>query len=386
MATMSIGIAFAVLGSVAVTGGPMGYWSALKQSVRDPSVRKYLWVAHAVNFACLVSLIGADFFPLELGGEKPEVRYFKDLWKCWYLYWPIFLVPGFRALSSERRTRLLDIWTLAAVILSVIGLQQFFTGWPRPRLIPGLEPYYHVQGLYGHHLSYANLLIFPLFYLLLLPSWRTEWFKNPLVRYGSAAITGIALFGTFSRMLWIALPIGLVVSALIKLKPRARIGAVIALVIVGLGAFQIPAVKTRVLQSMGTSDRITLWKINTYFFQERPITGVGWHHNLTLSHGYYKQFLPDDPFKFVGHAHSNFFEVIGALGLIGLIAYIAWNVFVLKRSYWVSKGFFVAWIVFQVNGLTQVNFWEAKVLHMMGFVLAWTLVWSIEGENDDLRA
>ena len=40
-------------------------------------------------------------------------------------------------------------------------------------------------------------------------------------------------------------------------------------------------------------------------------------------------------------------------------------------------GLLCAWIVFQLNGLTQVNFWEGKVMHQMMWAVAWSFVWLI---------
>jgi hypothetical protein len=41
-------------------------------------------------------------------------------------------------------------------------------------------------------------------------------------------------------------------------------------------------------------------------------------------------------------------------------------------------GLFSAWIVFLINGLTQVNFWEGKVLHQVMWTVGLTLLWTIE--------
>ncbi len=40
-----------------------------------------------------------------------------------------------------------------------------------------------------------------------------------------------------------------------------------------------------------------------------------------------------------------------------------------------ARAFFCAWLTFMLNGLTQENFWDAKVTHQMSFVIAWMLFW-----------
>ena len=79
--------------------------------------------------------------------------------------------------------------------------------------------------------------------------------------------------------------------------------------------------------------------------------------------------------RFVGHAHNNLLEMLGGTGIIGTLTWILWTLWIFKMSLETARhkdpwgdaawGFFCAWIVFQINGLTQVNFWEGKVLHQM---------------------
>ena len=77
--------------------------------------------------------------------------------------------------------------------------------------------------------------------------------------------------------------------------------------------------------------------------------------------------------------------MLGALGLIGLVAWLAWcvlhDVDSLARSRAAGSArcavsrrrLLCAWVVFQINGLTQVNFWEGKVQHQMMWMVAWSL-------------
>jgi O-antigen ligase len=372
-AMMSIGIAFALLGQWVFFGGPIGYWKKLRETGRLPSVKKYLFWSNLLNFACLVSLVGAYFYPVTYGGVTPQVKFVKDLWKCWYLYWPVLLLPGFIALSKERFTVFLRGYLGVALFICALGFIQFFTGFPTKRDIPGFPNLYHVQGLFGHHLSFASIMIFP-FFLALEEAFKHLGTKGNFLRFLGVAVMFVALLGTFSRMLWLGLPIGLGLFLLLQLRGRKR-WVTVVLFIVGLGLFsQIPQVRDRALNGMGTTERLTLWKINFEFFEKRPFTGVGWHHNLPLSAGWFNEHFPGETKKFVGHAHNNFIEVAAAMGIFGLIAFLGWCGNVFRLSWQLSAGLFAAWVVFHLNGLTQVNFWEAKVLHTMGLSLALLLL------------
>ena len=378
-ATMSIGIAFAVLGQWIQLGGPMDYFRALRSACGHRAVRGYLFVTNLLTLACFISLVGARFFPVRYGSRIPDVKFFHDLWKAWYFYWPVLLLPGFMALSRGGARKFLNGYLGAAALVGALGWVQFFTGFPTDRPIPGFDGFHHVQGFFGHHLSFASIMIFP-FFLLLEESVKRLRARD---RYGwlaalAAFVFFVALWGTFSRMLWIALPIGVAFFFAVQLRGSRRGWMLAGFALLLIGLTQVPMLRDRITNSMGTEERITLWKINGEFFTRRPITGVGWHHNLPLSAGYFEEKFPADyAGKFVGHAHNNFLEVAASLGILGLLAFLAWNVYVIRLSFLYSAGLLAAWIVFQLNGLTQVNFWEAKVLHTMALSTAILLVRAI---------
>jgi hypothetical protein len=81
---------------------------------------------------------------------------------------------------------------------------------------------------------------------------------------------------------------------------------------------------------------------------------------------------------------------VGSTGTIGFLFFLLWWGFL----FWVlaveirnpslvgdpnfTKGLFAALIVFQINGITQVNFWDAKVQHQLMWIVAWILLWTGE--------
>ena len=112
----------------------------------------------------------------------------------------------------------------------------------------------------------------------------------------------------------------------------------------------------------------------------------GWHHNLELAGQWIRQWHPGQE-VFVGHAHNNLLEVLGGTGLFGLVGWIGWNLW-LGLALWrqsrpepgrpewfreLTQGFLAGFVVFHLNGLTQVNFWEGKVQHQISWVVAWVL-------------
>ncbi|MBC7691591.1 MAG: O-antigen ligase family protein [Methylotenera sp.] len=385
MASMSIGIGILLVGLL-IAMKPAGLFHAIRAEFKRPATRLYLFLTLALTLACAVSLIFAMIHPLSYNGKIPHVEFLKDMGKAWYFFWPLILVPALRVLSAEQRKTVLKSWLGAFTVLSAIGIIQYFTGWPRPQPIPGHAPYYHATLFLGHHLSVASIFIFPFFVALDL--LRTRYFSRKFLLL--AVVLGLlALFATYSRMLWIALPVGIFLWFLWILPRRWIIVGLISFSVGIFGLSQLNFIKNRMETSMGITERTTLWKINVEFFKARPWTGAGWHHNLELSGFYQEQTAVPGQVIFSGHAHSNFFEVIGSLGIFGLACWLAWSFYVVALPFryrntaegWFARGMVCAWIVFQLNGLTQVNFWESKVIHSMMWMVSWALLWA--SENDE---
>jgi O-antigen ligase len=69
-------------------------------------------------------------------------------------------------------------------------------------------------------------------------------------------------------------------------------------------------------------------------------------------------------------------DIIAAMGIPGLIAYLAWWIFLFFASWrvylfskeeerWLPAAALGGLLAFQINGLTQVNFWDGKSQHTL---------------------
>jgi O-antigen ligase len=385
MAGMNIGAGIAGLAIA------FSYFSADREApAPDLVVRKrYLWISTALAAACVLSLVSAKFFPLVYGGHLSEVGVFQDSIKIWYLFWPLVLFYGIKELTLEWRKRVLSAYFIAFGLLSILAIVQFYTGWPRPQPIPQVDGRYHATLFFGHHLSTASILIFPFFMCLGFALKPELWGKRaPWIAL--SALGFIALMLTFSRTLWVSLPIGIVAWMFFLLGRRAKIGAAIGILLVGGVLALQPAVQVRLMNRAGIMEREDLWRANWEFFKARPLTGAGWRHNIEIS-GYYlmDKYKSNDVFS--GHAHNNLIDILGGTGGLGAIAFLLWCVF----TFWItfdgarkSKGHFAvlsglaaAWLVFHLNGLTQVNIWDAKVQHQLAWALAWIFFWRSDREQ-----
>lgn len=406
MAVMSIGAALLMAAWVgtSIWGEIPGkkikskFKSELKSEFKDewnqPHSRLYFCLSLFLAAACVFSLIVGFFFPLGYGGKFVEIHFLKDMGKIWYLLWPLILVIGLRRLDNNDRQWIFNVWIAAFGVLSAFGIIQYFIGWPKYQVIPTNVSRYHATLFLGHHLSVSSIFIFPFFaaldYAFLCKN------RKSLYYLGAVLLGGITLFLTFSRSLWVALPLGVLIWSLWTLPKR---WSLLSLGIILFGIFigtQYGPIAERLHANIGIKAREALWLANLEFFKQRPISGVGWHHNLELS-GYYLMDKYHTDHVFSGHAHNDLLDMMGGTGLLGTLAWIAWwvGLFWIGAKQWILcrkaskaqalstndhtqlnfiRGLICAWIVFQINGLTQVNFWEAKVEHQLAWVIAWALL------------
>lgn len=400
MATMSIGAALVVATLFSVCGRyGFGIWDLFQEERENEESARYLQGAGILFFGLTLSLVVAHYAPIVIGENRVEVRFASDLMKGWYLFWPVAIAMALRLLDDDGRRGVFRTWLVTFGLISVIGVAQFFTGWPRPQAIPGLDGRFHATLFAGHHLSIASIWIFPFF--AALDSWLID--RRSVWRWvwAVAAVLGAAtLLLTYSRMLWAALPIGLLIWVIWALPRRRAIWVVGALILATAGAFSLEAVRNRATQLMGIGTRQDLWEANIELLSMRPFTGAGWHHNLEAAGWLIQKKLGSND-VFSGHAHNNVIEMLGGTGVVGFLAWLIWWIIVVRilatvlgrlgasTSVWGTpiflRGLACAWVVFHLNGLTQVNFWESKVLHQLMFSLGWLLYWAGELPGDEPR-
>ena len=374
-----MGIGAALLIGALLLQSPGSLKKDFLAELRKIPSKTYFWLSFLLTCTCALSLFCAQIWPLGYGGHFVHPDW-KDLGKAWYLFWPLLLTVGLRRLSPQQRKGVFYAWIFAFAVFSVLGILQYFTGWPRAQSIPGEDFHYHATLFLGHHLSVASIFIFPFF--AALEATQFKKIKNrPL--FALAALLGLmTLFLTYSRTLWIALPVGILIWAIWALPPRWKLPCVAITLLAMLALHQYAPFRSRLYQSMGVHTRTDLWLANLEFFKQRPITGVGWRHTIDLS-GYYLMQKWNVSDIFSGHAHNNFLEMLGGTGLLGTTAWLAWCLGVIgilfqkrnqQKELPFSRGLLCAWIVFHLNGLTQVNIWEGKVEHQMAWVIAWSLL------------
>lgn len=394
MAVMSIGAAICFLVFVA-TG-----WGELKVELGAYKKTPLVLPTLALAVACFGSLIWAHFSGLEFLGVKPQVDLLRDNAKLWHLGFPFILAALIQKIKNSDVIRILSLWMAFAFISAVFGIVQHFVPLISPMEIPNLAGRYHATGLSGFHLSFASILSFPMSVALVMvavSSKRLGFSKSTLASVFVALVIVTASMLTFSRTAWVATPLTVLLICVIGFKGWPR--RILIAFILGGSLFWIASqdfkLRFQNLESGSGRDRIELWEANWELLKAHPILGVGWHHNSDLSQVYFNEAakrpgISGFKYRFSSHAHNNWIDQISSTGIVGFLAFFWFCSAIITMAYrlyyrvsagdhergfyrTVGLGFLAGWFCFHINGMTQSNFWDAKVLHQVGWVSAITL-------------
>jgi O-antigen ligase len=241
---------------------------------------------------------------------------------------PALLYGLIRAAKLTRRDlwRLVDAFVLSALVVSLIGLYQYFL---TDYVIIG-EGVRRILAVYG---SPNNLALYldralPLVIALAL------FAKERRIAYALAAIPiALCLYLTYSRGAWLlGLPAGLVFIGLMSGR-RARL-AIAALLIVG-AIVLIPFLRTERAQSLfqaGTGTaffRVSVWESAAAMIRDHPIVGVGLDNFLYEYSKYMKPEAWREPN--LSHPHNIVLDFWARMGILGVGA-LAWIVFEFYRA------------------------------------------------------
>lgn len=387
MAGMSIGSGIFALAT-------LFYLYRHREAMAPMRLRAYLLASLAFFGVALLSVLSAFVSPpLGLPLES-----FGSLQKFHFFLLPLFACAAITATGGIERHPLWSALFWTALFVSVVGIVQFWgaslfpASWVDDRffrvIATGEEPRrFHAQGLMYFHLSFASALGFSCSWFcarLLWPpagetnSSKAAWALVTLVSFA-------ALFFTYSRIAWIAIG-GILVTLTFLKKPKWGLLCALAIVCVSALAWNFSdSVRGRWRLGMSSIfERQQVWAGAIAMIKDRPLTGVGFGKTGYYSRPYEIAVLGHEPL-FSSHAHNNFLDILAAMGLLGLAAFVAWW-FVLGlfawRSYrdalpgerWLPAGCLAGLVAFQINGLTQVNYFDAKSEHALmlwaGVILA----------------
>jgi putative inorganic carbon (HCO3(-)) transporter len=313
---------------------------------------------------------------------------------------------------------MLQLFVIVAVIVAGYGSVQHFTGLDLAKQLVGkpaaLDPFwfgrqegFRTKGLHPSGITYAHNLLFP---LSIITAWvfapAVSW-KQRLLLFGGWAVMILALLFSLTRGVWVAYVVVLFLLGIIR-GGKTLIGVTGGIILLGGLLFSAGAgVQERAWKAFDLKEnlgRSQIWLANWDMVKDCPLFGWGYGNYRKFREPYYQRYPKADH---SGHAHNSFLQITVDSGLIGLAAFLAFFV-VLLRTGWqayrllppmaelstteplrsFALGAWLSIIGFLIGGMTQHNFGDAEVVIVMWTVaglLAKMSVWTME-EKEDLKA
>jgi O-antigen ligase len=357
---------------------------------REILFHPYTLATLLVFFSAFISLLVAQVYP-PLG--RP-VGGFLELKKFHYFLYPPLVALAFLQTSDEVENHpFWKVWGGVGCVCALLAVSQYFGAdffpapWLQGRFFRpiGETGRFHGQGLMFFHLSFASCLSFVAAAGLARLLWPLAWDHGRKKAFWAlVALAGfLAVYFSFSRIGLVALAVIGIALAYLK-KPLWSLVAVVVFMAVGALVWeQSSSLRDRFeLNGVSNQYRETLWRSAWEMFRDRPLTGFGFGRSADYTPYYAEKILGKKP-EFTSHAHDNILDTLAATGLFGFAAYCLWWLVLLAAAWrsfrsgerkWLPAAAIAALLAFQVNGLTQVNFWDGKSQHTLmlwaGVILA----------------
>lgn len=298
-------------------------------------------------------------------------------------------------LKIERKT-LIRVMAWSAGVVAFYGVVQHFIplDLTRPEgakairyAIEDLKIQPLAQGFFNHHLTFSNAFLFYAVFFFALGLLQRKVHEGYLAL---GLLLFAAVFWTYSRTAWVAIPV--VVCWVLWWKSRKwAFAAVAGFAVLFSSIFLIDlGFRERLTKTIsGASDvysaqhRVRLWRVQFEMLRDYPILGIGYNNNERHSVEYLKRTYPNEKDLFNGHAHSTPLQILATTGLVGFALFLWWWFQIYKlnweliahlrkgsEDFAIAIGLFGGWIGFCIQGLTQWNFGDAEVLHNLFFFIA----------------
>lgn len=336
-------------------------------------------------------------------GEKfpgPQVNLGNARWILLAACYPL----AFRWWVNFYKDRKWVTWfSMLIVGVSLYTAWQFLTGIELIRskeiLLP-FGPFWRATGLFNMPLTWAALVGMSVCLLLghaLLVNkvWREQIGINQKIFddfdmkwiLAAVALGGFALIATISRGAWLAFAAAAIVVFSRVLSRKGTVFLVLSLIVIFFFMSLIPGVGDRIValmdfQSDTYRERGELWRANWEMLKDHPFFGVGYGRNYMHLENYFSRLGIVN--GFVSHAHSNYFQWLGGTGILGTGLFLtisgwlvarAWKLVKWGSDNWIKAlalGALGAQLQLHFGGITEANFFDGEVNHMLIFV--WGLV------------
>lgn len=305
---------------------------------------KSAWALLGLSIAIMLSVVV---------NQDIMVKGWKPLFKVKYFLFGFFSFGPFHWWIKNKMTEkqlkvLLYTFLIATTVATLSGLCGTFFGY-NPLLMKTVSVGVRNGGLFGMLMNYAHNMSYflVLVYGLILLRDKIRNIVNIKFLILVFIINFIGLYYSFTRGAWLAVIAGIPMYYY-KDHKKLFFSLLTSLFLIGLVGYFVAGKK--VIRPKSEDQRISQWKAALYAFKERPILGYGYLNFEDHSTDIKKRYGVHDQ-GFGGHAHSNIFEIIGSLGVVGFVFYVLWHIFWFRE---ITSSIELAFLVtFFVGGMTQ---------------------------------
>jgi len=346
-----------------------------------------------------------------------ETEHLMALRTNWRLFLPLLLGV---ILSEVEEEKLLGIFFVFVLLISIYGVIQYFTGvdWLRPEKQQMTTPFlpggslseslvFHGKGNFSHHLTYGGVLLlcFPILCsLIFCKGWR------PLPRIGIAIIAVMVLLGigsSMGRSIWLGTAVVITVL-LFRLSPKLMLA--FSILVIGGGTYfyiqfsdpsiqnlepknRIEALQQRFISGFmphSNQDRILMWVAGKSAIQDHFWLGIGYGNDSEIMPFYRGNISKRTGHKFNNNAgtgvHNIYLQTWINYGLFGFLGYLSiftiffWqSIFALFKTIPYSYENSILWSGiagvsgFMVAGFFENNFRDGEVQAMLMIMIGLSL-------------
>lgn len=292
------------------------------------------------------------------------------------------------ALRDEVRSKVIkNFSTIILVLLSIISLSQFLTGWQLAGLTV-TEQIKRAQGFYSHPLTlaYASLCIMPLICARALAKPR-DWCA---LLSGLALLVMIATSQSLTVISLTAVTLTFLSINLLTGKKMLALGLIATTL--GIVALSTPNPISQKFQTVLAGqrsdhetpypdDRLAFWHAHWEMFKDAPIVGHGTDITREDRKPYYER-IGLGHIKRMYEAHNMYLQAAVEGGLVaglGLLTFLIWW-FLHARSFkqvesWQRLGAMITPLAFAAGGLTQNAIQDSEVRYLL--ILSCTFCFTI---------
>ncbi|AGH95678.1 O-antigen ligase family protein [Pseudobdellovibrio exovorus] len=344
------------------------------------------WAFLGYVFVVIVSLI--------INGKEPVPWLFYLSKFNWIINFYL-LIYAFSKINVNYE-RWINFFSIAFLLPNIYAIVIYFLGYDliTQKVIHGTVGLVNSATYHAH----GNSLIFMFFVTIYLLNFEKIHKRTKISGAITLCIMGISIFLTYTRGIWGALFISLLILSYIKNKKLCLLYIISTTIILSIGLLTSETLYLRVVNSFSSDSdqmRSQLLQVHWLMFKDHPWFGIGYWESYRQIADYWPRIgLPADHFE--SHSHNQYLNVLATTGITGFIFFMSILVFFLRKSVsFMSKTFndqlyplacacFLVLIQFLLACLTDVTFEYSKIRMLVVITFAMLISFSQQKRQDQI--